>query len=163
MTPEQTFAHAIATARAPIDAFAALDRLVQELLGATLVTVTTVEEMGALARRSYSNMPDAYPTSGIKRVDPSRWNTIVLERHETFVANTLAEIATVFPDHELIGSLGLGSCINMPILLGGEVIATLNLLDAPGYFTPVRVALIADRLTLPALAAQLAYDRLRAR
>ncbi|OIQ71025.1 hypothetical protein GALL_473610 [mine drainage metagenome] len=163
MTPEQSFAQAIATARQPIDAFAALDRLTQELLGAKLFTVTTVEENGALARRSYSNMPAAYPTSGTKRVDPSRWNNIVLERHESFVANTLADIATVFPDHELIGSLGLGSCINMPILVGGEVIATLNLLDAPGYFTPERVALIAERLTLPALAAQLAYDRLSAR
>ena len=77
--------------------------------------------------------------------------------------NELAEIATVFPDHALIGSLGLGSVVNMPVVLGGELMATLNLLDVAGYFTPARLALIRDRLTLPTLAAQLAHDRLAAR
>ncbi|TMV55653.1 GAF domain-containing protein [Thioclava sp. BHET1] len=143
--------------------FEALNALVQALLGAQLVTVTTVEEDGALARRSFTNRGDVYPVSGIKRVQPNAWSAIVLERRETYVANSLEEIATVFPDHALIGSLGLGSVVNMPILLGRELMATLNLLDAPGYFTPTRVKLIQDHLTLPAMAAQLAYDRICAR
>lgn len=145
----------------PIDAFAALDRLVQRLLGAKLVTVTTVENGGRLARRSYTNMPEAYAVSGTKEVEVNAWTEIVVERRETYVANTLAEIATVFPDHALIGSLGLGSVVNMPVELGGELMATLNLLDVEGYFTAERVALIRDRLTLPTLAAQLAYARLK--
>lgn len=159
--PAIAFARALGTAAAPEAAFAALERLVQRVLGAKLVTVTTVERGGALARRSYSNMPEAYAVSGTKEVERNAWTEVVVDRGETFVANTLAEIATVFPDHELIGSLGLGSVVNMPITVGGELIATLNLLDAEGYFTPERVALIRDRLTLPTLAAQLAYDRMR--
>lgn len=161
--PMTTFATALAAAQQPIDAFTALDALVQAVLGAKLVSVTTVENGGALARRSYSNMPGPYPVSGTKEVEPNRWTEIVVGRGETFLANTLAEIATVFPDHELIGSLGLASVVNMPVALGGELMATLNLLDVAGYFTPERVALIRDRLTLPTLAAQLAYDRLAAR
>ena len=165
MTPDPmtAFATALAKARAPIDAFTALDALVQAVLGAKLVSVTTVEKGGALARRSYSNMPGPYPVSGTKVVEPNRWTEAVIDRGETFVANTLAEIATVFPDHALIGSLGLGSVVNMPVVLGGELMATLNLLDVAGYFTPARLALIRDRLTLPTLAAQLAHDRLAAR
>ncbi len=161
--PMTAFAAALGAARAPIDAFAALDVLVQAVLGARLVSVTTVEQGGRLARRSYSNMPGPYPVSGTKEVEPNRWTEIVVGRGETFVANTLAEIATVFPDHELIGSLGLASVVNMPVVLGGELMATLNLLDVEGYFTPDRLALIRDRLTLPTLAAQLAHDRLAGR
>jgi GAF domain-containing protein len=161
--PMTAFATALGAARAPIDAFAALDALVQAVLGARLVSVTTVEQGGRLARRSYSNMPGPYPVSGTKEVEPNRWTEIVVGRGETFVANTLAEIATVFPDHELIGSLGLASVVNMPVVLGGELMATLNLLDVEGYFTPDRLTLIRDRLTLPTLAAQLAHDRLAGR
>lgn len=160
--PTAAFAQALAQAHAPLDAFAALERLVQARLGATLVTVTTVEEAGTLARRSYSNMPEAYPVSGTKRTERNAWTEVVLERGETFVANSLAEIATVFPDHVLIGALGCGSVVNLPVVLAGELIATLNLLDVEGYFTPERVALIQAELSLPALAAQLAYDRLTA-
>lgn len=161
--PMTAFATALGAARAPIDAFAALDALVQAVLGARLVSVTTVEQGGRLARRSYSNMPGPYPVSGTKEVEPNRWTEIVVGRGETFVANSLAEIATVFPDHELIGSLGLASVVNMPVVLGGELMATLNLLDVEGYFTPDRLSLIRDRLTLPTLAAQLAHDRLAGR
>lgn len=159
--PFADFASTLAAARMPTDAFAALERLVQALLGARLVTVTTVEHGGTLARRSYSNMPEVYPESGTKEVERNAWTEVVVDRGETFVANTLAEIATVFPDHELIGSLGLGSVVNMPVTLGGELMATLNLLDVEGYFTAERVALIRARLTLPTLAAQLAFDRLK--
>jgi hypothetical protein len=160
-SPDLDFLAALAAARAPADAFTALDHLVQRRLGAKLVTVMTVESAGTLARRAYSNMPDAYPVSGTKPVEDNGWTRAVIHRGETFVANTLAAIAEVFPDHELIGSLGLSSVVNLPVSLGGEVLATLNLLDAEGYFAPERVTLLQSHLALPTLAAQLAYDRLR--
>jgi transcriptional regulator with GAF, ATPase, and Fis domain len=56
------------------------------------------------------------------------------------VANTIEEIAAVFPDHALIKSLGCESCINIPITFKGDVIGTLNCLDSAGHFTPERVA-----------------------
>ena len=71
----------------------------------------------------------------------------------SFVANTLADIATVFPDYELIGSLGCGSVINLPVTEGGEVVATVNMLDSEQHYTPQRVALAEAHLHTPALQA----------
>lgn len=162
---DQAFARfnaALSAATAPQDPFVALHRLTADTVGARLFTVTTVEDNGRLARRSYTSHPAEYPVSGTKTVEPNRWTEVVLDRRETFVANRLAEIATVFPDHALIGSLGLGSVVNMPVILRGQIGATLNLLDVEGYFTPERVAFITAYLTLPTMAAQLLHDRLLA-
>ena len=160
-SPVLDFVATLAAVRAPAEAFSALDRLVQRVLGAKLVTVMIVELDGSLARRVYTNMPKAYPTSGTKPMEDNSWSASVIGRGETFVANTLAAISEVFPDHQLIGSLGLGSVVNMPVVLAGAVMATLNLLDVEGYFTPERLALVREELTLPTLAAKLAFDRLQ--
>jgi hypothetical protein len=56
------------------------------------------------------------------------------------VANTIEDIATVFKDHELIRSLSCGSVLNLPVVFGGGVIGTVNLLEQTGYYTPERVA-----------------------
>lgn len=161
--PEQAlfqFTQDLAAATQPEQPFAALHQLVLATVGARLFSVTTVEDKGRLARRSYTSHPVEYPVSGIKLVEPNRWTDIVLRDRQTFVANRLAEIATVFPDHELIGSLGLGSVVNMPIILRGQIGATLNLLDIEGFYTPERVAFIATHLTLPTMAAQVAHEAL---
>ena len=159
--PFTVFTVALSAATDPQAPLAALHALTLATVGARLFTVTTVEDAGRLARRSYTSEPVAYPLSGTKSVEPSRWNTIVLEDRQCFVANTLQDISSVFPDHALIGSLGLGSVVNMPVILRGQVATTLNLLDVEGYYSPERVAFIKDRLTLPTLAAQLAHDALR--
>ena len=89
------------------------------------------------------------------------WFEVVHTRREMFVANTLAEIAKVFPDHELIGSLGCGSVVNLPIVLGGQLVATMNVLDREHHYSSERVSLIRDVMALPAKAALLAFERLR--
>lgn len=124
----------------PQSVFAALERLVQETLKVKLFTVMESDPGRGVARRSYSNMPEAYPVSGEKPTDPNRWTEVVHDRGETFVANTIEEIAEVFPDHELIRSLGCESVLNLPIILGGEVLGTMNCLDVAGYFTPEKIA-----------------------
>lgn len=154
------FTAALAAAIDPAEPFAALHRLTLDTVGARLFSFTTVEDHGRLARRSYTSHPVEYPVSGIKLVEPNRWTEIVLDGRQTFVANRLAEIATVFPDHELIGSLGLGSVVNMPVILHGDICATLNLLDVEGYYTPDRVAFITRHLALPSMAAQLCHQAL---
>ena len=159
--PFAVFTGAHSTATRPEHPFEALHQLTLATVGARLFTITSVEDQSRLARRSYTSHPQEYPLSGIKIVEPSRWNEIVLERRECFVAHTLHEIAEVFPDHALIGSLGLGSVVNMPVILRGEIGTTLNLLDVPGHYTPERVEFIIRHLTLPTMAAQLAHDALR--
>lgn len=130
----------------------ALDQLAASLVGHKLFTVSLTDMKAGLVRRAYSNRPTEYPTSGTKplRGNTGDWFEHVFNRRQTFVANTIEDIAEVFPDHELIASMGCGSVVNLPIVLGGDLVATVNLLDAAGHYTPDRVTAIETRLAIPA-------------
>ena len=130
----------------------ALQNLAAEIVGFRLFTITAVDTEAAVARRLYTNMPDAYPVAGTKPMQENPWSQHVIVGRKTFVMNTNEEIASHFFDHELIRSLGCGSCVNMPVVLDGTVVGTVNLLDAEHHFTPERVALV-EHLQLPAVAA----------
>lgn len=136
-------------------AYDALYRLSDALIPVRLWTVMSVDHDAGLARRAYTNMPEAYPASGTKPMVQNTWSDIVRGQHKCFVANTLAEIAEVFPDHALIGSLGCGSVLNLPIIHDGQLIGTVNLLDAEHHFVPERVQTCQAVLTEPARAAML--------
>lgn len=145
------FARALADAAGPLEAFAALRDLARTTLGHTLFTAMTFDSERGEARRIYSDRTDAYPVSGTKPAPHNAWADRVLVRRETFVANAIDEIAVLFPDHELIASLGCGSILNLPAVIGGKVLGTINCLDAPGHYTPERVA-ASEALRLPAVA-----------
>jgi hypothetical protein len=149
--PLTIFASHMSAARTASDAWQALHRLADRLIGCKLFTVMTVDMTAGLARRAFSGDPAHYPVSGTKPITANRWFDVVHGERRSFLANTLAEIATVFPDHELIGSLGLGSVLNLPVVLSGELAATINMLAAEGYFTPERVALAESSLPIPAM------------
>lgn len=148
----KVFENALADAKNSTLAYDALCDLAKATVGAKLFTVMTVDMQAMLARRAYSDDPKNYPTSGTKPIEMDRWFEQVHGRHETFVANTLSDIATVFPDGDLIGELGCGSVINLPVILGGDLVATINLLHEEGYYTPERVLLTQSILSLPAMA-----------
>ncbi|MBY5933974.1 GAF domain-containing protein [Tateyamaria omphalii] len=107
-------------------------------VGGRLFTVTVLDRGAGLARRIYTSDPDAYPVSGTKPMSQGAWTDMVIERGETFVANTVAEFAVYFGDHALIESLGCQSALNVPVV-DGQVIGTVNVLDQEHYFTPQRV------------------------
>ena len=138
------FDHALGEAAKPDDAFDALHELTRATVGVRLFTIMTVDMDQMLARRVYTSDPENYPCSGTKPVEMNSWFEVVHTRREMFVANTLAEIAKVFPDHELIGSLGCGSVVNLPIVLGGQLVATMNVLDREHHYSSERVS--ADRV-----------------
>lgn len=130
---------ALAAVNQPDATFKALEAEVAQTIGVKLFTMMTIDRARNVARRVYSNMPDAYPTSGEKEMQPNAWSVHVEEQQQTFVANTIEEIAAVFPDHELIQSLGCESCINIPVVVAGQVIGTLNCLHEAGHYTAERV------------------------
>jgi hypothetical protein len=159
MPPETNFVAAISEARDADAGWTALADLAGAVAGHRLFTVMTVDMAAGVVRRAYSNMPDAYPTSGTKPLhgNTGDWFETVFNQRRSFVANTLADIAKVFPDHELIGSLGCGSVVNYPVVLGGELVAAINLLDVAGHYTPGRVHAVEEHLAVPArLCAALA-------
>ncbi len=139
-------------------AFAALEALTRETVGVKLFTVMTADTESKVSERVYSNMPDAYPVSGTKPYNDTHWSDITLREKRTFVANTIGEIAEVFDDHPLIQSLGCESVINVPIIVGGAVIGTINCLHEEGHYTEERVR-AADALKLPAAFCMLLHDK----
>lgn len=158
MTPApDPFTTALAVADPqPETAFAALGRLADATVGARLFTIMTFDPDTREACRVYSNQPDAYPTFGTKPVNRTWWSGHVLDGHNIFVANTIEAIAEVFFDHALIRSLGCEAALNLPIVVGGRVMGTLNCLDRAGRYTPDRVA-ASDGLRLPGAAAFLLH------
>jgi len=132
--------------------FKALEALVQETIGAKLFTLMEIDHDRDVAWRNYTNMPEAYPVLGEKPRSQNKWSEIVDVRHETFVANSIDEIADVFPDYELIQSLGCESCLNLPIIIDGRLRGTLNCLDAAGHYTPEKIAAAETLKTAGALA-----------
>jgi hypothetical protein len=166
-TSEANFVAAISVARDSGACWKALEDLAKAVAGHLLFTATVADVSANVVRRAYSNRPTEYPTSGTKplRGNTGDWFETVFNQRRTFVANTIANIAKVFPDHELIGSMGLGSVVNFPIVLSGELVATINLLDVTGHYTPERVSSIETQLAIPArLCAALAlhFDTARA-
>lgn len=128
----------------PDQVFAALEALVQAEVGAVIFSCSTFDLTARQSSRVYTNLPDVYPVSGLKEIVPNAWTRQVLDNRQTYVANTLEEIRGVFPDHALIGSLGCGSVVNMPVFLCGQFLGTANILHAPGYYTVSRVQKLHD-------------------
>jgi hypothetical protein len=126
-------------------------------LGTRLFTVTRLDEDKALFARVFTSHPAEYPVSGTKPMERDGWYDLTIAGRRTFVANTPPEFAKYFFDHELIVSLGLGSCINVPVVAGGAVRGTVNILAEAGHFTPEKLAayeaLVAE--ATPALAEEL--------
>ena len=151
------FDAAIAKAKGVEEAFAAMQALTEKTVGAKLFTFMTVDMENEVARRAYTSDAASYPTSGTKPIRYDSWFDIVHKQHDYFVANTIEDIAKVFPDYELINSLGCQSVVNMPVILGGQLVGTVNMLHETDYYTPERVAEIKAVLSIPAkLAAAIA-------
>lgn len=108
-------------------------------LGTRLFTVTVQDVAQNLARRAYTSHPVEYPVSGTKPLTRDGWYDHCIKGQQTFVANTTPEFARYFFDHALITSLGLGSCINIPVVSQGEVVGTVNLLAEEHHFTPEKL------------------------
>lgn len=109
-------------------------------LGTRLFTVTQLDEGKARVARVYTSHPADYPVSGTKPMKKDGWYDTTIAGKRTFVANSPPEFAKYFFDHELIVSLGLGSCINVPVVDGGAVLGTVNILAEAGHFPPERLA-----------------------
>src|ERR1700730_11620808 len=123
--------HAIATLRA-------LEAIFRQEVGVKLFTVMEFDAELGLARRLYSSDPENYPVSGSKPLTPGPWSQCVIDERKLFVANDIDAIADVFPDFELIRSLGCESVVNVPAVFADEVIGTVNILHGAGYYTAER-------------------------
>ena len=91
------FDREIALARTPQAAFCALQVLTEAIVGAKLFTVMGVDMAAGVARRMFTSDPEAYPVTGTKPIERNSWFEVVHGERRPFVANTLEDIAKVFP------------------------------------------------------------------
>lgn len=110
-------------------------------LGTRLFTLTTHDLGAMLFRRAYTSHPVEYPTHGTKPMERDAWFDLCITRAQPFIANTPEAFASLFFDHALITSMGLGSAVNLPLIADdGSVPATVNLLAEAHHFNPDRLA-----------------------
>lgn len=147
------FADALAEATTAEAALAALHELTRALGPARLFTVTLSDMAAGLARRAYSSDAAAYPVSGTKPINRDGFFHRVHVERQTYVNNDITTDREHFTDHELIAALGCGAALNMPVVLGGMVRGTVNILDATDSYPPEVVARIEDGLRIPAMLA----------
>ena len=138
----------------PMITLKAFHQLANLLIEPRLFTILEIDSTGG--SRIYSSEPEVYPVFGRKPIPTGHWAEIAIHRKDVFVANDIDAIANVFPDYELIKSLGCESAINLPIIVGGEVIGTVNCLDKAGAYTFEKVT-AAKELLLPGVTCMLLY------
>ncbi len=153
------FDAAIATTTEVEGVWKALQALADVVVGAKLFTVMKLDWANDRSGRTYTSHPDAYPVSGTKPINRTHWFDTIHVKRQPFVANTIKDIADVFPDHETIWSLGCGSVLNWPVFVGDKMLGTVNMLHEEHFYTPVRVE-AAKQLSLAAKAAFLAVEHL---
>ena len=138
---EAATAAALARCKAAADLYPALDAALGEVIGHKLFTLMTVDPRRQEAARIYSNRPAEYPVGGRKPLGRmTGWGEVVLGQQRPWIGYDAADIAWAFFDHELIASLGCASCVNVPVVDGGEVLGTVNMLHEAGFYTEADAA-----------------------
>ncbi|WP_103350810.1 GAF domain-containing protein [Amycolatopsis sp. CA-128772] len=131
-----------------------VEERVRAELGVRLFTVLAwIPERRAL-RRVHSSHPAEYPVGGEKTVEVAAgWLEKCVTAQEPYFGPDRAAVREIFADHELIGSLGCGSIINVPVVADGRTLGVLNILDAEGAYDEdsVRRAELLAPLAVPAL------------
>ena len=127
--------------------FEVLGKALADTVGHKLFTLLYVAPSRLRVKRIYTNMPKEYPVGGYKEITGSPWHKHVVEGRKAWVGYNAKDIAWAYFDHELIVSLGCESAMNIPVVYGGRLLGTMNLLDKAGHYEE------ADAKTLEPFAA----------
>lgn len=114
---------------------AALDRISGATIGHRLFTVMRFDAERMEVERLYSNQPASYPVGGRKQKKETAWGDHVLRDRKVFRGNDADAIRWAFDDHAKILGLGLSSVLNVPVVLDGRCVGTMNLLHDAGWYS----------------------------
>jgi hypothetical protein len=140
----------------PAAAYHAIDALVQKVWGHRLLTVLAYRAETVEVERLYSSNETVYPVGGRKPKKGTAWGAHVLDKGEFHISHNADDIKETFFDHELIASLGISGMINIPLLVSGRCVGTLNISNVAGFFSEADfpAARIFGLLTVPLVLAQ---------
>jgi len=150
-------AHLVAALRGenhPARIFGAVEALSAEVIGHRLFTIMRFDADRSEVERVHSSMPAVYPVGGRKAKRDTTWSDHTLRDMKVFRASGADAIRAAFDDHATILSLGLGSVLNIPLVLAGRCVGTMNLLHEAGWYTTQDepTGLLLGAFLLPVLA-----------
>ena len=127
---------ALRGAENPARIFRAVEMLSAAVIGHRLFTIMRFDAERSEVERVHTSMPAAYPVGGRKAKRDTVWSDHTLRDMKVFRASGPEAIRAAFDDHATILSLGLGSVLNIPLVLGRRCIGTMNLLHEAGWYGP---------------------------
>ena len=138
----------------PARIFGALDTLSADVIGHRLFTIMRFDADRSEVERVHTSMPAVYPVGGRKAKRDTAWSDHTLRDMKLFRASGADAIRAAFDDHATILSLGLASVLNIPLVLAGRCVGTMNLLHEADWYTPQDepTGLLLGAFLLPVLA-----------
>ncbi|MGY4238300.1 hypothetical protein ACVIIW_007247 [Bradyrhizobium sp. USDA 4449] len=103
--------------------------------GHKLFTILKVDREAGQMRRLYSSNTEINPIGGTKPIEPGVWAQRVLVDGLHYVGRNKSDLKKVFADHEALFGIGCESVLNTPVLSQGQVIGSINILDAANHYT----------------------------
>jgi hypothetical protein len=125
-------------------------------IGFELFTILGFETSRRMVSRLYSSDPESFPVGGFKALGSTEWGRKVLIDGQILIAKNKADLTRIFPDHDLLINMGLGSAANIPIKSGGRIWGMLNMLHKEAFYTTeavIKSQQVADLLG-PVISAE---------
>jgi GAF domain-containing protein len=119
----------------PPRVFRVAEAITGAAIGHRMFTIMRYDAGRGEVERVHTSLPAAYPVGGRKRKKDTTWSDHVLRDMQVFRANDADGIRAAFDDHATIASLGLDSVLNIPLVLAGRSLGTMNLLHEAGWYT----------------------------
>ena len=138
----------------PARIFGAVEAVSADVIGHRLFTIMRFDADRSEVERVHTSMPAVYPVGGRKAKRDTAWSDHTLRDMKLFRASGADAIRAAFDDHATILSLGLASVLNIPLVLAGRCVGTMNLLHEADWYTPQDepTGLLLGAFLLPVLA-----------
>ena len=120
--------------------FDCVAQTLQASVGYKLFTILGFEHSYRIVSRLYSSDPENFVVGGHKVLGNTEWGREVLINGNILIAEHQADLVRIFPDHDLLLEMGLGSAANIPVKIGGKTFAMLNMLHEDGFYSAEKIA-----------------------
>jgi hypothetical protein len=140
-----------ALAAGPHQFIALLGALFTALPGVRTMTILATAPDRSVVHRIGTSDPEHFPLGGFDPIDDGAWCRRIFGERQSIVGNTPAEMQQYIPETTALEALGYGSTICVPVIIGGDVRGTINLLGAAHVFTPEVLADVDALLPIAAL------------
>jgi GAF domain-containing protein len=140
-----------ALAAGPADVIELTVDLLRVIPGVTAVTILATASDRSVIRRVGTSHAASFPIGGWDPVDEGAWCRRIFGEKRPIVANSPAEMAVFIPETGDLVALGIGATMCVPIVIGGQLAGTVNVLGAAGILTPPLIEAVEAILPLAAL------------